>query len=295
MSLATKQPSTSQPRGMKRIWKAPTSKARWFWLVLCIVFYAGIFGWYLYAIKTQQFPGPINDPLRLFGIISSVLILATAAYSLRRRFVRSLPGKVQDWLWMHIWVGVTTILLVFLHENFAYITHDFAFLFSSLTDSYWAALALFSLLFLVLSGIIGRLLDIWQTRVIATDASTNGVGIVRALGERILELEYTVERLSAGKSEAFKSYCLQALEKGPKRLQPSALPQREHADFERAYDILNTRAQLVQSQRQQQRARVIISTWRTIHITLACVALLIILYHSIMELLTNVFNLFPPA
>ncbi|HLI89351.1 MAG TPA: hypothetical protein VKV37_11735 [Ktedonobacteraceae bacterium] len=289
MSLATKQTQQDVPR----IWKAPTSKARWLWLAGCIVFYAAILVWYLQAIRTQQFPGPSSDPLRLFGIMALVLVLATAGYTLRRRFMRGLPGKVQDWLWMHTWVGITTILLALLHENFTYITPASCQP-GCLTDSYWAASALFALILLVLSGIVGRLLDRWQTHVIARDASANGVGIVRALEERILELEYTVERLCAGKSEPFKQYCLQALDQQAPA-QPPALPPTEHADFQRASETLALHAGLARSLHRQRRARLILRTWRTIHMVLATLALIVILYHGIMELLTNVFHILQPV
>src|SRR5215470_2605225 len=183
-----------------RLWKVPTSRARWYWLCASAILFLGIVAAYLYAHKTQQFPGPLTDPLRLFGILAFVLVLSTAAYSLRRRFVKSLPGKVQDWLWMHTWVGIITILIAMLHEDFGYIAHDYCQNASCLTNTYFAGSALFALILLVISGITGRLLDIRSTRLIARDANANGVGIVQALTTRIKELEYTIERLSAGKS-----------------------------------------------------------------------------------------------
>jgi hypothetical protein len=66
---------------------------------------------------------------------------------------------------------------------------------------------------------------------------------------------------------------------------------REQADFRRAHDTLSRRAQLVRSLRRQQRARLIIRAWRTIHISIASAALLIIAYHSILELLAYVLNI----
>src|SRR5215467_9066191 len=291
MALATK-PSL---RAQRRIWKAPTTNARWIWLIISILLYALVYAVYLIAIKTQPFPGPFNDPLRSFGILSFLLVLSTAAYSLRRRFARGLPGMARDWLWMHTWIGITAILIAFLHENYTHILHDYCQNASCLTQSYWGTSALLALLFLVLSGIFGRLLDFWQARVIARDASMNGVGIARALEEQILELEYTVERLSAGKSEQFKAICLQALEA------PGSLPNRaltlepgEQVDFQRAYETLTARASLEQSLQKQKRARLIIRSWRSVHIVLACIALLIILFHGGMELLTNVLHIIKP-
>ncbi len=295
MSLAVKQPSGAQQsnvqRPIRRIWRTPASRAKWLWLAGSIVVYGGIYLWFY--IASQQNPGnvaPGNYPFLFFGILAYILVLATAAYSLRRRFVRSLPGKVQHWLWMHTWLGVITIMIALLHENYAFVTNNFVAKLTDLTDTYWAGLALFSLIFLVVSGITGRLLDLWQTHVIARDANTNGVGIVRAVEERILELEYTIERLCAGKSEPFKQYSMQALASGSIERKLPAIPVPERLDFQRAQETLLTRAELVQSRQRQQRARQVMRVWRSIHISLACAALLIISYHGVMELLTSVFH-----
>ncbi|HEU5226287.1 MAG TPA: hypothetical protein VFU49_00640 [Ktedonobacteraceae bacterium] len=301
MSIATRQPQLAQKRTMRRLWKTPYSKARWLWLISALALYMAIFGWYFYTLKTQQDPEPINDPLRLFGIIAFIMVFSTAAYSLRRRFVRGLPGKVQGWLWMHTWIGIATILVVFMHDNYGRITHDYCTNFACLTDTYWATAALFALIFLVVSGIIGRLLDLWQTHNIAREAGTNGVGIMRALEERVLELEYIVERLCAGKSEPLKQYCLVAIEDDAS-YRPSqhtavlaSIMPIERRDFQQAVETLTERLALVKSLKRQQRAQLIIRVWRSVHIVLACLALLVIAYHGIMELLANVLHVITPA
>jgi hypothetical protein len=292
MALATKPSSPTQ----RRIWKAPITKAWWLWLLVSLLLYGIVYALYLVAIKTQQFPGPFNDPLRSFGILAFLLVLSTAAYSLRRRFARGLPGMARDWLWMHTWLGISALLIAFLHENYTHILHDYCQNASCLTQSYWGTSALLALILLVLSGILGRLLDTWQARVIARDASKNGVGIARALQEQILELEYTIERLSAGKSEQFKAFCLQALEvPGSVPGKMPTLEPGEQADFQRAYETLVARDSLAQSLQKQKRARTIIRSWRSVHITLACVALLIILFHGVMELLANVLHIIRPV
>ncbi len=291
MALATKSSSPAQ----RRVWKAPTTKAWWIWLAASLLLYGSVYALYLVAIETQPFPGPFNDPLRSFGILAFILVLASATYSLRRRFARGLPGMARNWLWMHTWIGISAVMIALLHENYTHILHDYCQNASCFTQSYWGTSALLALIFLVLSGVFGRLLDTWQAHVIARDASMNGVGIARALDERILELEYTVERLSAGKSEQFKAFCLQALE-GSSSI-PSRMPTLEpgeQADFQRAYETLIARTSLAQSLQKQKHARLIISAWRPVHITLACLALLIILFHGIMELLANVLHIIGP-
>ena len=289
MGISTK---TSASQAVRRIWKTPTSGARWLWLALSLLLYALILALYLVAVKTQAFPGPFNEPLLGFGIIAFLLVLSTGAYSLRRRFMRSLPGKAQAWLWMHTWIGLAALLIALLHENFAHVLNNYCQSLSCFTDAYWGTSALLALAVLVITGILGRLLDTWQARTIARDARANGVGIARAIEERILELEYSVERLSAGKSEPFKEYCLQAINQGASFNAPAPrLDAREMADFQRAAETLATRRQFALSLHRQQRARLIMRNWRYVHITLACLALLIITYHAVMELLINVFHI----
>src|SRR5437763_4747025 len=145
MSVATK-PSVQAPR---RIWKAPTTNTRWIWLILSILLYGSILALYLVAIKTQPFAGPISDPLRTFGIVALLLVLVAATYSLRRRFVRGLPGMARDWLWMHIWIGITAVLVALLHENFEHIFRDYCQNASCFTQAYGGTSALIPLIFLV--------------------------------------------------------------------------------------------------------------------------------------------------
>ncbi len=275
----------SQQRSVRRIWKTPGSKMNWLFLALSMITLGWVYLFYRTAIATQLYPGPYNAPFRQFGIVSFVLVLAVGAYTLRRRFVRSLPGKVQSWLWLHVWFGMISVLIAFMHENFQNITHDIEWTKMRFTEYYFGTSALFALLLLVLTGVIGRLLDAWQARVIAAEADTNGVGISHSVEDRLFELALTVERLSAGKSARFKQYCEQALDMNLDlpRLLPVLAPS-EVSDFQRAYEVLTTHAQLARSLQQQQRAHLIIRTWRYIHIPLACLALLVIGYHSIIEL-----------
>ncbi len=287
MALTTKPPLQEQP--IRRIWKTPGSKVKWIYLATSLILYGSIYAWYLHALKTQLYVGPDADPLRLFGIIAFCLVLVVAVYSLRRRFKRTMPGRVQNWLWVHTWFGVISILIAFLHENYINVLHDYSFTLPDFTGAAYGMSALYALIFLVISGIIGRLLDRWQAHVIAAEANSNGVGIVQAVEEKLLELELTIERYSAGKSAAFKLYRSEAL--GRKASLPEMLPvlvPEELGDFERVYEVLKERASLGRSLQRQKRARLIIRAWRYVHIPLACAALAIIGYHSVSELIKMV-------
>lgn len=294
MSMSTQGAPTQQPVVKRRIWHVPVSRTRWLWLFACLLCYAVVLILYIHAIDTQPFAGPFNDPLRLFGVVAFCLVLGAAAYALRRRFARSLPGKVQDWLWMHIWVGGTAILIALLHENFLHILHGYCQNMSCFTEGYAGTSALLALFLLVLSGIIGRFIDIWQAHTIAQDASTNGVGIARAIEERMLELEYGIERLCAGKSDTFQAYCMNRLEHALTPGQDDAeqrISTRERGDFLQAKEMLQTYTQLALSLQRQRRARSMMRTWRSVHIVLASIALLVILYHCLMEIAISLLHL----
>ncbi|HVB23363.1 MAG TPA: hypothetical protein VNG51_15590 [Ktedonobacteraceae bacterium] len=286
MSVTT-QPTSQTPatrQQPRRLWKVPTSKAWWLSLAACILIYAIAFAWYWHT-KGYLSKTPGYGSLAILGILTFGIVALTAAYTLRRRFVRILPGKVQDWLWAHNWLGILAVLTAMLHSNFDHVLHDMRFApqYFFFTNNGGAA-ALYALICLVASGIINRLLYFWQSRVISTDAGSNGVGIAQSLEERILELEYTIERLYAGKSNEFKQYCIGALRvargQDTTAIVPlSALPPQEQTDFQSAQEMLSTRTQLLQSLRRQQRARQIINRWRVIHITIACLAVTVICLH----------------
>lgn len=276
-----------------RLWHTPTSKAALYWCVFAIIYCVIFYLLYFVLFKAPIFTGPWFDTVFRVGVMSYLMILAVAAYSLRIRFIRSLPFKAQNWVWMHMWVGIAAVLLALLHADYRFVLHGYCSNLSCITDHYAGLPALYSLIFIGVSGVIGRVLDLWQTRVIAWDASTNGVGIAKAINVRLLELEYIIERYCAGKSEPFKQYCMLALasvDKLPRNVPALALP--EQADFQHAYEILKHHARLAQSLHKQYRARLIFRVWRYVHTIFVPLALSIISYHGIMELLINVFHLF---
>ena len=290
MALQTQTPPEQQP--VQRIWKAPLSWASWLWLLASLVIYGGVYVWFLNGLKTQKYPGPTNDPFRLFGIVAFALVLIVAAYTLRRRFVRQLPGKVQNWLWLHIWVGIISLLVAFLHVNYDYVVRDYCIKLPCYIEAVGGRTALYALFVLVLSGIVGRLLDVWQARVIANEASTNDVGILQVVEEHLFELRLAVERLSAGKSEVFKEYMNRRLNgKASSADRVPMLMRQEHDDFMRAHQHLTLHEKLLASFYRQKRAHWIIRVWRYVHIPLACVALAVITVHSLAELLKMLIEL----
>lgn len=275
----------SQQKKMRHIWRTPGSPWNWFFLLSSLLILGWVFLLYRLALAAQPYPGPYTDPLRLFGVIAFVLVVLVAAYTLRRRFVRSLPGKMQNWLWLHIWFGIISMLIACMHDNFQGMTHDISFLRTRFTEAAYGTTALYALLVLVITGIVGRLLDLWQARTIAVEADTNGVGIARSVEERLRELALALERIWAGKSPHFKQSYAQAVRgNGSLSALPPGLAPGEASDLQHACVLLGERTRLTRSLKRQQSAQRIIQVWRAIHIPLACVAVAIITYHSLFEL-----------
>lgn len=292
MSVATKPPTSEQQRPLRRLWKAPRSKVWWISLLVVACYYLGVLLLFAQSMKQRSATdGPGTGSLSKFGFLILGTVMLALTYTLRRRFLRFLPGKAQDWLWVHNWLGIVAVLIAFLHSDFSHVLNDYCFTYQCLRREYFGPFALYGLLILVIVGITGRLLDLRQTRIIAQEASSNGVGIAPAVEERVLELRYAVERLYAGESAAFKHACLQALSRQKDAsfpfptlltdLQASlpSLPPAERADFQRAVETLSERARLLQSLRRQKRAQQLMRRWRTLHIILACLALAAIGLH----------------
>ena len=123
-----------QQRPMQRIWKTPSSKWKWLFLLLALIIIGILIMLYRSAIATEQDAGPGDDPFRLMGITAYILVLIVTAYTLRRRFVRSLPGKVQNWLWLHIWLGIISVIIASMHDMFQSVTYDLEFTMERFTE-----------------------------------------------------------------------------------------------------------------------------------------------------------------
>ena len=285
----------TQTQSTKRMWHTPTSKAALAWFLFALLYCALFYALYAILFKAPILTGPWFDRIFRAGVMSYIMILAVSAYSLRTRFLHNLPWKAQNWVWMHLSVGIAAVLLALLHADFSFVLHwDCTSQQNCITAHYWGMPSLYALIFIALSGAIGRLIDRWQTRVIAKDAGTNGVGISKAIKIRLTELEYIVERLSAGKSEAFKNYCATAKNSIGQLPTVPTIPPNEQPDFQQAYQTLTNHARLAASLKKQETAHRILRGWRYIHLSLVPLALLIITYHAFAELLINVLHIIKP-
>ncbi len=100
--------------------------------------------WVAYKVATEKYYTPRSDFGFYLGVVGSVMMLLMLAYPLRKHvhFMRSW-GALKNWFRLHMIMGIVGPTLVLFHSTFH-------------LRSINATVALFSMLGVVISGIIGR-------------------------------------------------------------------------------------------------------------------------------------------
>ncbi len=92
------------------------------WLIGCLlvtVAAIAFYGWY--AVRTPRWPGGSSPPGLLFGILGGLIILFEfALWPRKSKYVRAwrLLGRTQHWMRAHIWLGLLSVPLVWMHTGF---------------------------------------------------------------------------------------------------------------------------------------------------------------------------------
>ena len=166
---------TSLPRG------------RWFNVFAVAV------GWCLVVLVIHGFTSEFH-PGNLwglgYGIAATVLMLAAAAYAVRRRMPRWGPWRSRDWLQFHIYGGILFVFLLLMHTGFRFPA-------GVLGWSLWVLSV-----WLVVSGLLGIALQKWIPRILTSGLSTE------VLYERIPELVAVIR----GRAEKLVKSCDQSVQ-----------------------------------------------------------------------------------
>ncbi len=167
------------PRFFRRL-RSP----RWFVVfvvavLLCVV-----------ALTVNWLSGPLRPGTIwgwVYGASAAALLLGAAAYIVRRRVVRYAVGSAQGWLQFHVYGGTLFILLVLMHTGFRLPV-------GILGWSMW----LLSM-WLVLSGLLGLVLQRWIPALLASGLTTEVLydripELVASIGEQATTLAATCDR-----------------------------------------------------------------------------------------------------
>ena len=112
--------------------------------LLSAVLVGAVVTWAAYQVAQGKYYTPRSNVGFSLGVIGTLMMLALLAYPVRKR-VRWMQhlGALKHWFRVHMWLGVLGPALVLFHSTFHIRSTN-------------AAVALFSMLFVVASGIIGR-------------------------------------------------------------------------------------------------------------------------------------------
>ncbi len=154
-------------------------------------------------------PWPGSLPGMAFGIAATVLFMAAALYSLRRRAMglatRWHLGRTRSWLYVHVYGGGMFLLLVLLHSAFRWPSGVLSW--SLWILSFWT----------VLTGLLGLALQRWIPRVLASLSTEINAARIPQLSQ---EIRQRVEALVASCDDPVKKLATRRIHQdlqGPRR------------------------------------------------------------------------------
>lgn len=257
------------------------SRAHLGWLIGFVV----VAGGYL-ALRSQMgnfisIAGVDISPVNL-GEIGAVSLLLAAAYLLRKRLGIGVFGRLDGWLWSHIYLGLLGLLFIWYHSR------------QRFSAQAWLPNAAMILLFLTaLSGVVGRLLYVLVPLRLARLPDYDPP---RALQARIADLETEAAACAAFKSGGFRALYEHLLRR-PLDLLPAApgwgqvqqgragLPTDELPDFDRMATLLSRRGELLATLGRRRGYRRALAWWWTVHVRLTEAGVIFAALHVIDSLL----------
>ena len=257
------------------------SRAHLGWLIAFLV----VAGGYL-ALRSQMgnFISVVGVEITAvnLGEIGVVCLLFAAAYVLRKRLGIGVVGRLDAWLWSHVYLGALGLLFIWYHSR------------QRFSPQAWLPnAAMFLLIFTALSGIVGRLLYVAVPRLLKGLPSYDPPPALQA---RIAALETEAAAYTAFKSPGFQALyehllhrpldlALASSGRGPFEQERAALPPTEVPDFDRAATLLVERGTLLDTLGRRRRYRRLLELWWTLHIRLTETGIIFAALHVLDSLL----------
>ncbi len=244
---------------MRNVW--PSRSFSWRWIAAIVVFSAAIATASLFYLQSGQPARGYTFWGYVLGILALVASVVAIAYPLRKRWfqelLRIVPGRMQDWLWLHMTVGISALVLAGFHSGW------------NLKLS-WGSVSFVVLIFLVLGGIYGR----WRYQTVARKVPELVGNLSLAdTQENLADNELELETLSAGRSRAFKNSVLEILDlQAGNKFEWEALiaqlVEDEQARAEELVQLGQERAELLERYKLQRKIKWQLGGWRLLHLPL---------------------------
>ncbi len=240
----------------------------------------GFIFWAIYRwVPSLPIPGVEKGTVYILGIIALQLILFVMTYSLRKRLARGMPGRLDDWLWAHIYLGLLALFIIALHAEFRF------------SWGYSTAGVIF-LALVIVTGIVGRY---FYTRVPASIATAQ---------EKVLsivdEVTKSINDLLVGKSRPFQKIIGSELNiPSPLSAKPDyweelqakgeIVPEEEKEDFKKAVVLIEQKAKLEAQSVSQLKYKPLFRGWLAVHLIVTAGLIVMIPLH----VLDDSFRVFP--
>jgi len=236
----------------------------WFVLVVLILLIVG----YVTLNKFDSLKEIVEDPGNTFmlvtglGILTLILILIPIFYSLRKRNMQErMPGTMMAWLQSHVFVGLLSMAVVFIHIWVPSFAKGWT------TGKY--ALAVFALL--VISGIAWRIVYVAVPPGVAKNVGNLSIADTK---EKIRITNVEIDKLLAGKSVEFQHAARRRLS-GSKNEKVSG----DDHDWNRFVKLAERLDRYSRREGSQKRYAWFMQGWRNIHIPLVVVLLVLVGVH----------------
>ena len=243
---------------------------------------AGFIFWAIYRFAPYlPIPGIEKGTVYLLGIVAVLLILFVMTYSLRKRLVKGIPGRLDNWLWAHIYLGILALFIIALHAEFRF------------GWDYNTAAVIF-LALVIITGVVGRY---FFTRFPSSIASEQEKVI-----SQLDEVKKSINELMAGSSRPFQKIIGSELNT-PSPLSPTQeyweellgkgaiLQEEEKEDFRKAVLLLEQKAKLDAQSVSQLKYKPLFRGWLVAHLVVTGGLIVLIPLH----ILDDSFRAFQPT
>ena len=218
---------------------------------------AGFIFWAIYAfLPSLPIPGIEIGTVYSLGIIAVLIILFIMTYSLRKRLARGIPGRLDKWLWAHIYLGILALFIVALHAEFRF-------------GWDYNTIAVIFLVLVIATGAIGR----YFYSSIPTKMMSDQENVLKKLDE-VMD---SIDGILAGKSKPFQKIIGAELNTPSListkpgywdgiRSSAEIIPDEEKEEFEKAVSLLEQKVKLESQSVSQMHYKPLFQGWLAVHL-----------------------------
>lgn len=238
------------------------------WILLIAV--TGLLSWALYYwAPALAISGIEIAVIYILGLLAVLIIILVMSYSLRKRLARGIPGRLDNWLWAHLYLGILALFIIALHAEFRFGWN-------------YSTVAAVLLGLVIVTGVVGRL---FYTRLPSTIVSEQN-----KIFSKLEGVKDALNGLLENKSKPFQKVIGSELNiPSPISPKPSYweelgakgenIPEEEKEAFEKAIVLLREKAELEADSVSQVKYRPLFRAWLSVHILVTLALIIFIPIH----------------